>query len=267
MDGENGWRAVGLRRGATVAAALAVACATAITAIAQGRRGAPPNAGPRNETIERTSVGGRDVSIYVPPAYATDAARRFPVFYLLTEQRLEVLKLQEGADRLASAQGFSEPIVVVVNASGDAEKLVAEDLVTSIDGKYRTINARISRGLAGISSGGDAALRVAMKRPDVFSSLYLLSGAVEPAIGGVEAAAPNLKRLYMTAIAVGTNDPVLAANRQLHEAMTRLKIPHYYEEFDGARDDRLGELVETRLLTFFSRNLKAPANPTSPAVN
>jgi enterochelin esterase-like enzyme len=253
-------------RAAALVVGLTLTIGTSLTVSAQRGRGGPP-AGPRNGTIERITAGGKDISIYVPPSYATDAMRRFPVFYLLTEKSIESLRLQEGADKLASAQGFSEPLVVVVNASGDAEKFVADDLVASIDGKYRTISARISRGLAGYSNGGDAALRVAMKRPDVFSSLYLLSGSVEPSAGAIESGAANLKRLYMTAIAVGTKDSVLNANRQVHDAMTRLKIPHYYEEFDGSRDDRIGELMQTRVLTFFSRNLKAPANPTSPAVN
>lgn len=245
---------------------VALAIAWTSAGAAQGRRGGAPPAAARHGTLERVAAAGRDVTVYLPPSYASDAMRRFPVVYLLTEKSAESLKLEEGADRLATAQGFSEPIVLVANATGDAEKLVADELVTFADGKYRTIAARISRGLAGYSNGGDAALRVAMKRPDVFSSVYLLSGSVEPALGALEAGAPNLKRLYMTAIAVGTGDPVLAANRQLHDAMARLKIPHYYEEFDGTRDDRIGELMETRVLTFFSRNLKAPANPTSPAV-
>jgi hypothetical protein len=44
--------------------------------------------------------------------------------------------------------------------------------------------------------------------------------------------------------------------------MARLRSPHYYEEYDGESVGR----IETRLLPFFSRNLAAPANPTSPAV-
>ncbi len=256
---------IGMRTAAlTVGLTLVIGAAATVSA-QRGRGGAPPAAA-RNGTLERVAVAGRDVTVYLPPSYASDAMRRFPAVYLLTEKSAESLKLQQGADKLATAQGFSEPIVLVANASGDAEKLVADELVSFADGKYRTIAARISRGLAGYSNGGDAAVRVAMKRPDVFSSVYLLSGSVEPVLGALEAGAPNLKRLYMTAIAVGTGDPVLAANRQLHDAMTRLKIPHYYEEFDGTRDDRIGELIETRVLTFFSRNLKAPANPTSPAV-
>jgi S-formylglutathione hydrolase FrmB len=59
--------------------------------------------------------------------------------------------------------------------SGDWESYIAHDLVTYMDGHYRTIPDRSSRGLAGHSMGGYGAVRIGMKRPDVFSSLYILS--------------------------------------------------------------------------------------------
>ena len=59
--------------------------------------------------------------------------------------------------------------------TGNWEKFIAEDLVAYIDGKYRTLPTRMSRGLAGHSMGGYGALKIGMKRPDVFGSLYLMS--------------------------------------------------------------------------------------------
>jgi S-formylglutathione hydrolase FrmB len=59
--------------------------------------------------------------------------------------------------------------------SGDWESFIAEDLVGYVDGHYRTIAERASRGLAGHSMGGYGTLRIGMKRPDVFSSLYAMS--------------------------------------------------------------------------------------------
>ena len=242
----------------------------AAPAAAQGRRGAPPPAaGPRAGTMERGMVQGRDVLVYLPPSYAGDPMRRFPVVYLLAELPIDNLKLQDAADRLAAQQGFSEPIVVlpdVPRGAAEIETFVAGDLVAYVDGKYRTMTARISRGLAGSSLGGDAALRVAMKRPDVFSSLYLLNATIADASSAMlDGSAANLRRLYAIAVNVGTKDAALAPNRRLHEAMSRLVIPHYYEEYDGGRAE-VSERIETRVLPFFSKNLLAPANPTSPAV-
>src|SRR6185436_3750353 len=44
-----------------------------------------------------------------------------------------------------------------------------------MDSHYRTLVTRQSRGLAGHSMGGYGALRIGMKRPDVFSALYAMS--------------------------------------------------------------------------------------------
>ena len=48
-------------------------------------------------------------------------------------------------------------------------------LVPYIDNHYRTIATRGSRGLAGYSMGGYGTIRLAMKYPEVFSSLPFFS--------------------------------------------------------------------------------------------
>ena len=186
-------------------------------------------------------------------------ARRFPVVYFVTERPLENISVPQAVDRLSAAQGFSEPVVILTDAD-------PFDLVAYVDEHYRTIAARISRGLGGYAAGGDVALRAAMKRPDVFSSLYVLNATVADAsIKMLDESAASLGRLYAIAINIGTKESTLASNRQLHASMTRLGIPHYYEEYDGGRAD-VNERVDSRLVPFFSRMLTASANPTSPAV-
>ena len=125
----------------------------------------------------------------------------------LTER---LARLQESADRLAPVQGFSELIVVTPNAytlhkgsmysnspvTGDWETFIAEDLVAHIDRNYRTFPDRMSRGLAGHSMGGYGALRIGMKRPEVFSSLYIIRGLHdgEPQPQPVDAASAATRR-------------------------------------------------------------------------
>ena len=62
----------------------------------------------------------------------------------------------------------------------------------------------------------------------------------------------------------GTKDGLLATNKQLHDTMTKLRIPHGYEEYDGDHTNKVRERVERNLLPFFSKNLASPVNPTSP---
>jgi hypothetical protein len=80
----------------------------------------------------------------------------------------------------------------------------------------------------------------------------------------IEQHAGNLSMFYAIAMDIGTADNLLATNRQLHDAMTRLRIPHGYEEYDGDHTNKVGERIERHVLLFFSKNLAAPANPSSP---
>ena len=177
---------------------------------AQGRgRGGARGAVAAKGTVERVIVHGtslegnlegdspdRDVLVYLPPSYAGDQSRRYPVVYLLHgyggrentfTERLAMLA--ESGDRLDPAQGFSSAIYVMPSAytlhkgsmysdsvtTGNWERFIAEDLVAYVDSHYRTLPVRMSRGLAGHSMGGYGALRIGMKRPDVFANLYLMS--------------------------------------------------------------------------------------------
>jgi S-formylglutathione hydrolase FrmB len=164
-----------------------------------------------------------EVSIYLPPSYATDRARRYPVVYLLhgytgtdlgyfgpTGRQLHVI-----AERVFAAGTAREMILVMPNCmnayggcmysnsvtAGDWEGYVAEDLVAFMDKNYRTIATRDGRGLGGHSMGGYGTLRIGMKRPDVFSSLYALSscclneGTVRPGRSGQPSAAELVKSI------------------------------------------------------------------------
>jgi enterochelin esterase-like enzyme len=59
--------------------------------------------------------------------------------------------------------------------TGDWETFITHDLVSYVDSHYRTIPNRMSRGLAGHSMGGYGTIRLGMKYPEVFSSIYALS--------------------------------------------------------------------------------------------
>jgi S-formylglutathione hydrolase FrmB len=136
----------------------------------------------------------RDVIVFLPPSYAREKHRHYPVVYALhgysigAEQwthEIHVPQTIEGA----FAQGAKEMIVVLPDAktvhngsmysssvtTGDFEKFVSHDLVQYIDAHYRTIPNRLSRGLVGHSMGGYGASRIGMKHPDVFGSLYIMS--------------------------------------------------------------------------------------------
>ena len=146
-----------------------------------------------------------EVTIYLPPGYDANRHQRYPVVYLLhgylftdqywtgtgvpTPTDMPGPNVPVAMDNLIARGEVNPMIVVMPNAytkyagsmysssvtTGDWETYIAEDLVAYIDRNYRTIPGRLSRGLAGHSMGGYGAIRIGMKRPDVFSSLYIMS--------------------------------------------------------------------------------------------
>ena len=180
-----------------LAAAFALQAASAFA-----QQPAPPTG-----TLERITVHGRalegnlegdtpdrPVVVYLPPSYARDTTRRYPVLYFLhgytatAEAYVKSLAIPDSIDR-AVAAGAREMIVVIPDAFtkysgsmfsnsptiGDWETFIAQDLTTFIDKRYRTIASRESRGLAGHSMGGYGTMRIGMKQPGSFAALYAMS--------------------------------------------------------------------------------------------
>lgn len=137
----------------------------------------------------------RDVYVYLPPGYNKDNTRRYPVLYFLhgyiataKAYAVGLLKLPGSVDQ-AVAAGARAMIIVLPDAHtiyggsmysnsptvGDWETFIAQELVDYVDQHYRTLAQPQSRGLGGHSMGGYGTLRIAMKRPGVFSSLYVMS--------------------------------------------------------------------------------------------
>jgi enterochelin esterase-like enzyme len=145
----------------------------------------------------------RDVFVFLPPSYAANKSRRYPVVYALhgffigAEQwthEIHVPQTIEGAFAL----GAREMIVVLPDSksvyggsmysssitTGDFEHFVAHDLVAYIDAHYRTIPVPSSRGLVGHSMGGYGVSRISMKDPGIFGSIYIMSPCCMSNIGG-----------------------------------------------------------------------------------
>jgi enterochelin esterase-like enzyme len=158
-------------------------------------------------TVERIKIHGealegnlegdavdRDVIVFLPPSYAREKSRRYPVVYALHgysigadqwSREIHVPQTIEGA----FAQGAKDMIVVLPDSktiyngsmysssvtTGDFERFISNDVVAYVDAHYRTIPERTSRGLVGHSMGGYGASRIGMKHSDIFGALYIMS--------------------------------------------------------------------------------------------
>jgi S-formylglutathione hydrolase len=195
-------------------------------------------------TVERIKVHGkslegnldgdspdRDVSIFLPPSYKAEKNRRYPVIYMLhgfTDDDAKWFGLVKHwinfpeVINKALADGKTREMIVVMpsaftrfkgsmysssDTTGDWETFITKELVGHIDSNYRTLAQRESRGLAGHSMGGYGTMRLGMKSPDVFSSIYALSPCCMDA-GRAGLANPAMKEMMKKIEALKTDEEV-----------------------------------------------------------
>lgn len=140
----------------------------------------------------------RELPVYLPPGY--DGRRRFPVLFCLagfTGTGRALLNDQAWAPGLATrmdallAAGRARPAILAAPdcftrlggsqylnspALGRYEDHLVEELVPLVDRAFRTLPAREHRGVLGKSSGGYGAIRLGMRRSDLFGALACHSG-------------------------------------------------------------------------------------------
>lgn len=148
----------------------------------------------------------RSVAVYLPPSYATQPERRFPVLYLhhgiFDTERVWIRAWGDPGDpwgtiprlmdRGIAAGRLAEMIVVMPDertrgggsfhtdspVTGRWEEFTVFELVAWADETFRTLDTPGSRGIAGHSMGGYGALMAGMKHPDVFCAVYGMSPAL-----------------------------------------------------------------------------------------
>ena len=133
----------------------------------------------------------RRMTIYLPPGY--DAGRdRYPVIYYLhgyswnDSTCAAWLQLGQLMD-VAISKGVIRQVIIVVPDSyttfggsfyansvltGNWADYIGKDVVGYVDGHFRTIAHRNSRGVTGISMGGHGAIKMGMLFPEVFGTVY-----------------------------------------------------------------------------------------------
>lgn len=205
-------RALQKRRLALLLARLCVSlllalCVAPVALSQEGRLVRENVHGPSLEKTLTNEPPDRRVSIYLPPSYDKEPGKRYPVVYLLhgitdtdgTWVNSWGIPGNEGWATIPevmnsgiAARRFGEMIVVMPNqltnwggsfytnssVTGNWEDFTVKDLVSYIDGKYRTLARASSRGIAGHSMGGYGAIKLGMKHPDVYSVVYGLNPAV-----------------------------------------------------------------------------------------
>ncbi len=143
----------------------------------------------------------RNITIYLPPSYAAEKSRRYPVLYAqdgqnLFDRRTAFLgrewELDETLERRIKDGTLPEIIVVGVwntparmeeytpGAGGDRYvRFLVEELKPIIDRRFRTRRDPRNTAILGSSMGGLIATWAALRRPDVFGQAASLSSVFQ----------------------------------------------------------------------------------------
>jgi S-formylglutathione hydrolase FrmB len=162
------------------------------------------------------------------------------------------------------------------------ERMIIEELIPFVERMFNTKASRDGRAIGGLSYGGYAAVKFALKYPHLFCSVVSHSGALSiskypdkayyaeytdqykwsalshglgpsPA-GGKDCLFYLAEQVDPTSVPAirfdcGTEDVFLGENREFAEHLVALGIPHEYEEFPGEHnwlywDNHVQEAIE-----------------------
>ena len=228
----------------------------------------------REDSVHSAALGRTmKYRVLVPEGYDR-SQRRFPVLYLLHGLGGDYTDWTMRTN-VAEYTRTLQLIIVMPDGNngwytnseeGAYETYILTDLPADVVKKYRTINSRYGRAIAGLSMGGYGALKMALKRPAMFAVAGSFSGAfaatrpgeLEKLIGGPEAdrlqkifgpaesTARQENDLFALAAAVKpggapylyvdcgvADNSLIAANREVVAAIHKTGAAYEYHEVAG----------------------------------
>lgn len=209
-------------------------------------------------------------TVIVPDNYYQLKGAHYPVLYLLHGFSGDYLNWITLAPRLKEYVDEFNMIVVAPDGGYDSwyfdspvddkvqyESFITQTLIPAIDVRYRTLNDRRYRGIAGLSMGGHGALYLAIRHLDLFGAAASFSGGVDlrpfpdnwnikNRLGKKEDYPDNWEQNSVINLVnhlkdgslklfidIGVDDFFLEVNRALHQKLLHLKIAHDYIERPG----------------------------------
>jgi S-formylglutathione hydrolase FrmB len=142
----------------------------------------------------------RSARVWLPPKFLTDPDRPRPVIELIggtpswTSDWTRSANLDGIADTFAAANGGEAPLIVMVDANGDAfgdtecvgkaEAYLATDVPNFMIANFGAPADRAAWGVGGYSEGGTCAVTLALRHSDRFAAFADLAGDSHPDVGG-----------------------------------------------------------------------------------
>lgn len=259
----------------------------------------------RTGSISSTHLrGDQPYQIYLPPGYDDPtASQRYPVAYLLHGAPGTYTdwagpgKAAQTMDALI-ATGAAPPMILVMpegvcNLTHDsewvdgsdpdlqAESYLTQDVIPTIDQRYRTIADAAHRMVGGLSTGAYGGLTIALHHPDLFGTAFGISGNYLPTrtVGGqplfasVAAARANTPlllaaqlppttalRVYLAVGQQDTADHTREQTRQLARVLTGAHIAHHVDDDAGGHTWSFWAEHLGSALRYFAASLSTPGS-------
>ena len=242
-------------------------------------------------------------NVILPTDYTTARSTRYPVLYLLhglTGHYSDWVSRTNIADYASAYR-----MIVVMPEGNDGwytdssispgskyESYILQELIPDVQQRYRTIEARYARAIAGLSMGGYGAIKFGLKSPQTFVFAASMSGALsvtrfteqdgnprwESSLkvfgppGSASRKANDLfelvEKLSASQISMlpyfyfdcGTEDSFrnFSANRQLASLMYDKKIPHEYRELPGDHSWGFWDTQVREVLEIAAQKMRLP---------
>ena len=249
-------------------------------------------------------------NVILPTDYDSSTTTRYPVLYLLhglTGHYSDWITRTNVADYasqyrmiVVTPEGNDGWYTDSVTVSTDKyESYILKELIPDVQQRYRTIEARYGRAIAGLSMGGYGSIKFGLKSPSTFVFVGSMSGAFgetrlsEQELGASRWAAaiklfgavdsetrkandlfqiikdlqpgriPSLPFIYLDC---GTEDSarVFPYNRELSALMVEKKIPHEYRELPGDHSWGYWNQQVQEVLKLSALKMQVSASTTKP---
>jgi len=243
-------------------------------------------------------------NVILPPTYQSASTTRYPVLYLLHGLGGHY---SDWATRTNIADYAAEYGLIVVMPEGNDswyvdgggatsdkyETYILKELIPDVDKRFRTIQARYGRAVAGLSMGGYGAVKYGLKYPSTFAFAASMSGAFgvtrytqnemdsnwEPFLKifgppDSETRKANdvfeiTRGLSVSRVATlpffyfdcGTEDAErhVNANRELSQLFMEKKVPHEYRELPGNHSWGYWDQQVQEVLQIAAKQMRMPA--------
>ncbi len=246
-------------------------------------------------------------NVLLPVDYNQRAARskRYPVLYLLHGLIGHYSNWIEHTRLADYAQPYELIIIMPEGNNGwytdsasvptdKYESYILEELIPDVQRRYRTIDSRDGRAIAGLSMGGYGALKFGVKYPERFAFAGSMSGALgaaswteadlrglefiwrtlQPAFGPQDSptrAANDVNKLYRELPAsriaalpyvyldCGTEDPLLSTSHGFVDILLARKIPHEFRQLPGTHAWNYWDAQVQEVLRIAARKMRSLA--------